>query len=270
MRNLTESRAREHEALLILLKSSLKAQNISSLLCRNVALKLDKSYRRLEWRRPELILFLDARVAASVTISRRRRYEIAGREDLSGRGDATEVAGLIAASLGPGRSLDSGELTPDHSTPCRKDEAPDRAEGSGSAAENSRTMELLGEVDLLGRLGSVTIARTYARGLLLSTGHRNTDDVELLTGEIFANAVSHSESGRRPGGVVTLRVYDDGETVRVEVTDEGSTGGIPRIPAQVDPLSEGGRGLWLVRELSSAWGWGQDGGRRTVWFEVRV
>ncbi|MDH2427476.1 ATP-binding protein [Sphaerisporangium sp. TRM90804] len=90
----------------------------------------------------------------------------------------------------------------------------------------------------------------------------------LLVGELVANSVKHSESGRRPGGVVSLRVYDDGRTVRVEVVDEGSATDIPRIPSQVDPFRESGRGLWLVRELSSAWGWRKDPTSRTVWFEV--
>lgn len=131
-----------------------------------------------------------------------------------------------------------------------------------------RTVDLLGKVELLGTLSSVTIARAYVRGVLLSSGRRGVDDIEFLVGELVGNAVNHSESGRRPGGVVQLRVYGDGQTVRVDVVDEGSSNSVPQIPAQVDPLSESGRGLWFVRELSSAWGWGQDGTSRTVWFEV--
>ncbi|MEV6987440.1 ATP-binding protein [Sphaerisporangium sp. NPDC051017] len=129
-------------------------------------------------------------------------------------------------------------------------------------------MPLRGAVDLLGRSSSVSLARAYVRGLLMAAGRRDAGDVELLVGELVANSVKHSDSGRRPGGVVTVRVYDDGRTVHVEVTDEGSEAGIPRIPAQVDPLSESGRGLWLVRELSTEWGWTEDGSGRTVWFKV--
>ncbi|WP_250562964.1 ATP-binding protein [Sphaerisporangium fuscum] len=129
-------------------------------------------------------------------------------------------------------------------------------------------MEFLGSVDLLGRLSSVAIARSYVRSVLLAAGRRDLDDVELLAGEVVANAVRHSDSGRKPDGVVKLRVHDDGRTVRIDVIDQGSATAIPRIPAQVDPLSEGGRGLWLVRELSSAWGWDQDGTTRTVWFQM--
>ncbi|MBB6476561.1 ATP-binding protein [Sphaerisporangium rubeum] len=67
---------------------------------------------------------------------------------------------------------------------------------------------------------------------------------------------------------MTLQVYGDGCTMRFEVIDQGSEGDIPQIPAQVDPMSECGRGLWLVRELSSAWGWERNGAGRVVWFEL--
>ncbi|GII88740.1 hypothetical protein Ssi03_67300 [Sphaerisporangium siamense] len=131
-----------------------------------------------------------------------------------------------------------------------------------------RTTTFLGFVELLGRTSSVTLARAYVRGLLMAAGHRDTDDVELLAGELVANAVNHSNSGRRTSGTIKLRVSAEDRNVRVEVTDEGSAMPIPPIPAQVDPLQESGRGLWLVRELSSAWGWTQSAAGRTVWFEM--
>ncbi|MEO3812676.1 ATP-binding protein [Sphaerisporangium sp. B11E5] len=74
--------------------------------------------------------------------------------------------------------------------------------------------DLLGRIDLPGRAESVKIARAYVRSVLYRTGRRHLGDVELLVSEIFTNAVRHSESGRRPDGVVTVRVYDDGATVR--------------------------------------------------------
>ncbi|GII77223.1 ATP-binding protein [Sphaerisporangium rufum] len=125
-----------------------------------------------------------------------------------------------------------------------------------------------GEVELAGELRSVPVARAWVRAFLASAGRCDVGDVELLVGELVANAVRHSDSGHRPGGVVWLRVHDDGRAVRAEVTDEGSSGGVPSITTPVDPMSEGGRGLWLVRELSSAWGWHPTGTGRTVWTEV--
>lgn len=133
-----------------------------------------------------------------------------------------------------------------------------------------RTMgDLLGKVDLLGVGSSAQVARAYVRSALYGAGRRDMGDIVTLVSEVFTNAVKHSESGRRPGGVVQVRVYDDGETVRVEVTDEGSLDSIPAIPDQAGPFRESGWGLWMVRELSSSWGWRQNGRGRTVWFEVR-
>ncbi|MCW2877790.1 MAG: putative anti-sigma regulatory factor, serine/threonine protein kinase [Sphaerisporangium sp.] len=68
--------------------------------------------------------------------------------------------------------------------------------------------------------------------------------------------------------MVHVVVADNGRALHVDVIDEGSAVAIPQIPSQADPLSESGRGLWLVRELSSAWGWKQDEAGRVVWFEV--
>ncbi|MFG1873847.1 ATP-binding protein [Sphaerisporangium sp. NPDC049003] len=133
-----------------------------------------------------------------------------------------------------------------------------------------RTAGLLGRIDLLAQPGSVALARAYVRRLLASVGLVDVGDIELLVGEVVANSVKHSDSGRRRGGVVSLEVSDDGESVRVSVRDAGSARTIPQIPWQVDPLSESGRGLWMVRELSSAWGWSDDARGRVVWFKVTL
>jgi anti-sigma regulatory factor (Ser/Thr protein kinase) len=131
-----------------------------------------------------------------------------------------------------------------------------------------RTVDLLGAVDLPARATSVPLARAFVRGLLDAAGGPQADDVQLLVSELVANAVRYSDSGRGVHGTVRLVVTDDGHTLHVDVIDEGSAGAVPWIPCQVDPLSESGRGLWLVRELSSAWGSEQDESRRVVWFEV--
>jgi anti-sigma regulatory factor (Ser/Thr protein kinase) len=131
-----------------------------------------------------------------------------------------------------------------------------------------RTVGLLGGIDLPGKVSSVAVARTYVRGLLGAVGHPGVEEVELLVSELVTNAVQHSDSGRTACGVVRLVVTDTGHALRVEVIDEGSAGAIPQIPAQVDPLSESGRGLWLVRELTPAWGWKEDAAGRALWFEV--
>ncbi|MFC6081853.1 ATP-binding protein [Sphaerisporangium aureirubrum] len=131
-----------------------------------------------------------------------------------------------------------------------------------------KTAQVLATVEVPGEAGSVTIARAYIRGILLAAGRPTVDHIELLIGELLTNSVQHSDSGRRPDGVVRLRVFDDGRTVHVDVTDQGSSASVPRIPPSTDLLSESGRGLRLVQELSSAWGWRADHSGRTVWFEV--
>lgn len=126
------------------------------------------------------------------------------------------------------------------------------------------TARLFGAADLPARASSVAPARAFVRGLLDAAGHPATDDVELLVSELLTNTVKHSSAT----STVRLVLTDNGGAVHVDVIDDGSAHPIPHIPARVDPLGEGGRGLWLVRELSSAWGWRQDEAKRTVWFEI--
>ncbi|MFC6079558.1 ATP-binding protein [Sphaerisporangium aureirubrum] len=120
---------------------------------------------------------------------------------------------------------------------------------------------------LAGTFESVGVARGFVRDVL-GEGHPDIDVVTLLASELTANAVRHSRSGRREGGrlVVTVAVGDAG--VRVEVVDEGADDTVPVVAGREDALSEGGRGLWLVREMAAEWGWAEDGVGRTVWFHV--
>ncbi|MEU8195610.1 ATP-binding protein [Microbispora amethystogenes] len=111
-------------------------------------------------------------------------------------------------------------------------------------------------------------ARAFIRDVL-GDGHPVVDTAMLLGSELVSNAVRHSRSGHRAGGRLTVVVaVKPGDLVHVDVIDEGSESGIPEIPAQVDGLHECGRGLWLVRELSSAWGWRDYVTGRVVWFVV--
>jgi anti-sigma regulatory factor (Ser/Thr protein kinase) len=106
------------------------------------------------------------------------------------------------------------------------------------------------------------------RGLLAAAELVVADDVELMVGELTANAVRHSDSGRMPHGVVRVRVYEGAGVLRVEVADAGSVAPIPEVPVEVPLFSESGRGLWLVQRLSSAWGWYDTSPGRVVWFEL--
>ncbi|MFD0883624.1 ATP-binding protein [Streptosporangium algeriense] len=122
--------------------------------------------------------------------------------------------------------------------------------------------------DFPGKEISIPIAREWARDLL--TGQIAApvlDDVLLLLSEVVTNAVTHSNSGRPPGGQVTVRMtYAPGD-VRVRVTDDGSSTSAP-IVRTPDPDEDGGRGLWLVNLLATAWGELHGEATRSVWFRI--
>ncbi|MEV2274722.1 ATP-binding protein [Nocardiopsis sp. NPDC049922] len=83
--------------------------------------------------------------------------------------------------------------------------------------------------------------------------------VELVTSELFANCVKYTDSGQAGGEVIRgLSMPDEGE-LRVFLSDWGGRGGVPRIPVERSEdeweWAEGQRGLALVENLSTAWGY---------------
>lgn len=81
---------------------------------------------------------------------------------------------------------------------------------------------------------------------------------QLIVTELVTNAVLHG-----PGGPVVVDLECGGSGVRGQVRDPGP--GIRHAQAR-GGLSESGRGLDLVDQLSD--GWGLAGDRSQVWFEV--
>ncbi|MFF5249622.1 ATP-binding protein [Streptosporangium sp. NPDC000095] len=128
--------------------------------------------------------------------------------------------------------------------------------------------EPLGRADLPAEVESVPLARRYVRDLLDRICHKQTDDALLLVSELFTNAVRHSDSGRHPDGRVSVAVANHDGTLHIDVIDAGSTGQTPRICLDVAPDNGGGRGLWLVQELSTSWGWYETPTGRVVWFQL--
>ncbi|MFC7383767.1 ATP-binding protein [Sphaerisporangium rhizosphaerae] len=119
-----------------------------------------------------------------------------------------------------------------------------------------------------GDIASVPAARAWVRGLLAATvAAPALDDVLLLLSEVVTNAVAHSDSGSAVGGRIAVRVAVAPRTVHVEVTDAGSATGAP-VARMVEADSDGGRGLWLVNTIATAWGSHHDDADRTVWFQV--
>ncbi|MGH4032310.1 ATP-binding protein [Actinomycetota bacterium Odt1-20B] len=115
---------------------------------------------------------------------------------------------------------------------------------------------------------AVPIARALVRTALtdLESG-ADTDTAELLTAELVANAVEHT-AGDAPIELV-IELLPTG--CRVEVHDsnplppgELTTAGC----AEPDPWQEHGRGLLLIRTLSSACGHRPTESGKAVWFRI--
>lgn len=84
--------------------------------------------------------------------------------------------------------------------------------------------------------------------------------LELLTGEVVANAVVHT------GECCQVTVSWDGLRVRLEAEDTKG-GQLPkRMPADLN--GESGRGLQLVEGLAQAWGCRPTKDGKAVWFEI--
>jgi anti-sigma regulatory factor (Ser/Thr protein kinase) len=120
--------------------------------------------------------------------------------------------------------------------------------------------------------GLVTVTRSLpgsgqsasaARSMIASALADCTDDTiamaQLLVSELVTNAVLHARTG------LLLKIELDSSVVRISVEDGSSASPQPH-PSSVDAL--GGRGLSLVKGLSSAWGWDRIGGGKQVWFEL--
>jgi anti-sigma regulatory factor (Ser/Thr protein kinase) len=83
---------------------------------------------------------------------------------------------------------------------------------------------------------------------------------KLLTSELVTNAIMH---GR---GRIVMSAHLDGDTLRVEVADEGPGFDYAADRRSLDHLR--GRGLTIVQAESSRWGVNDDSAR--VWFELQV
>ncbi|WP_326641902.1 ATP-binding protein [Streptosporangium sp. NBC_01755] len=106
---------------------------------------------------------------------------------------------------------------------------------------------------------------------VLGDDHPLRDDAVLLTSELATNAVEHS-SGPRDAGpidpprefVVTVAFLPHG--VLITVQDPGAS----EIPGTRKPGLDatGGRGLMLVNELATRWGFHRDLSGTVIWFEL--
>lgn len=100
---------------------------------------------------------------------------------------------------------------------------------------------------------------SLAQDLGLPLSDQTLETVELLAGEVIANAVLYTEA---PCDVSVTRAD---ERLRVEVTDTDAS--LPSA-GEAGPNDESGRGLLLVNALADAWGTQPEPPGKTTWFEI--
>ncbi|GGL32818.1 ATP-binding protein [Planomonospora parontospora] len=147
--------------------------------------------------------------------------------------------------------------------------APQRIQRNGPRQARHAVLEVLRRREFPGVPASVAEARAWARDLLTGQVSGDTLDVALLLlSEVFTNSVVHSDSGRVPGGTVTVYLGALDGLAHVEVIDDGSATTMPFLRAAT-PDGENGRGLALVDLLAAKWSVHHDEETGTaVWFQV--
>ncbi|MEE1845266.1 ATP-binding protein [Streptomyces sp. NPDC007076] len=116
---------------------------------------------------------------------------------------------------------------------------------------------------------AVPIARALIRTALADIdAPADTDTAELLTAELVANAVEHTRSDEPIELVVEL--LPSGCQVEVHDRDPAPPDGLsfPHPGGEPDPWQEHGRGLLLIRTLSSSCGHRATEHGKAVWFTL--
>ena len=113
---------------------------------------------------------------------------------------------------------------------------------------------------------SVPLARAFTVDVLASwiPGGGRQDDVLLVVTELVTNAVAHTV------GYCELGLTLTADVLRIEVSDRSIRLPALEVPGEVDPDSEGGRGLFIVAALSDVFGVEDLGGAKTVWAELTL
>ncbi|MEV7190470.1 ATP-binding protein [Streptomyces sp. NPDC093510] len=116
---------------------------------------------------------------------------------------------------------------------------------------------------------AVPVARALVRTALAEIeSSADSDTAELLTAELVANAVEHTE-GREPIELV-IELLPTGCQVEVHDCDPLPPGDLtdPGPLDEPDPWQEHGRGLLLIRTLSSSCGHRPTASGKAVWFTL--
>jgi anti-sigma regulatory factor (Ser/Thr protein kinase) len=122
--------------------------------------------------------------------------------------------------------------------------------------------------ELAGGPYAVTASRLALAGLEDRLDPNVLFDIRLLVSELVTNCVKHARVGPEESIVLTVDIKDS--TVRVSVVDEGPGFEPPETPVSEQAAEAGsGWGLFLVDQLSEAWGVERHGGAN-VWFELQL
>ncbi|MFI0481760.1 ATP-binding protein [Actinomadura sp. 9N215] len=139
------------------------------------------------------------------------------------------------------------------------------------------TANVLGVETFQRDVSEVTRARHWIAGEVLpglDPKGQARDALQICTSECATNAVRHGDAGSE-FGVIVVRCPSSAarpSAIRVEIIDGGnSQKGAPRmLPDNPNGFAQKGRGLRIVAEYATAWGYGKDpdGSGHVVWFEI--
>lgn len=89
------------------------------------------------------------------------------------------------------------------------------------------------------------------------------DGPVLAVSELVTNAILHA----RDGGSIELRAEATGGVLHIEVSDHDRR---PPAPRDAGAEDENGRGLAVVEQLSTRWGWTMTGSGKHCWCDMGV
>ncbi|MEV0634049.1 ATP-binding protein [Streptomyces sp. NPDC050619] len=139
---------------------------------------------------------------------------------------------------------------------------------NGPAVQESPSASASWRVALPHSAAAVPVARALVRTALAELEHgADSDTAELLTAELVANAVEHT-TGETPIELV-VELLPTGCQVEVHDPDPAPPSHLT-LPAVAvpDPWQEHGRGLLLIRALSSSCGHRPTESGKAVWFRL--
>ncbi|WP_329333701.1 ATP-binding protein [Streptomyces sp. NBC_00663] len=141
---------------------------------------------------------------------------------------------------------------------------------NGTALQERPSASASWRIALPHSAAAVPVARALVRTALADLEHgADCDTAELLTAELVANAVEHT-AGDSPIELV-VELLPSGCQVEVHDPDPAPPGDLTRPRGgEPDPWQEHGRGLLLIRALSSSCGHRPTESGKAVWFRLPV